>query len=182
MRLSRETEDAKIIELYMSGWSYRRLQKRYHCSPNHISRLVRGLGVKCTMCGKPKGKVRFHAHHPDRLNLPDYTIPLCPSCHAKEEARIRRERQNQPSISVTTPSPDLNPEPAPATRPALLRGPISPTKKKVAVGILAADVLFPKLFPYLIASFERAGERYQEKKRRWRGESKETASKPPYSI
>ena len=97
MRLSREDKDARIVELYKSGWSFRQLQKRYHVSPNYIASLVCGIEVTCTTCGKPKGKVRCHAHHPDRLNRPDYTIPLCPSCHAKEEAKLRREKENKHS-------------------------------------------------------------------------------------
>ncbi len=95
MRLSEKDKDVRIVELYKAGWSYKQLQKRYHRSPNYIARLVHGIEVTCTACGKPKGKVRFHTHHPDRLNRPDYTIPLCPSCHAKEEARLRREKEKQ---------------------------------------------------------------------------------------
>jgi len=93
MRLSEKDKDARIVELYKAGWSFRQLQKRYHRSPNYIAMLVKGIEVTCAACGKTKGKVRFHAHHPDRLNRPDYTIPLCPSCHAKEEAKLRREKK-----------------------------------------------------------------------------------------
>ena len=95
MRLTKGYKDEKIVELYKSGWSYRQIQKHYHQSPNYVAKLVKGIEVTCTACGKPKGKVRFHAHHPDRLNCPNYTIPLCPSCHAKEEAKLRREKENK---------------------------------------------------------------------------------------
>ena len=102
MRLSKEDIDAKIVELYKSGWSFRQLQKRYHKSPNYVAKLVKGIEVVCMGCGKPKSKVRFHAHHPDRINQPDYTIPLCPSCHAIEEARLRREKESKPPSSPST--------------------------------------------------------------------------------
>ncbi len=95
MRLSKGDKDAKIVELYKSGCSFNQLQKQYHKSPNYIAKLVKGIEVTCAACGKPKGKVRFHAHHPDRDNLPYYTIPLCPSCHPKEEAKLKRERENK---------------------------------------------------------------------------------------
>jgi hypothetical protein len=71
MRLSKEDIDAKIIKLYKCGWSFRQLQKRYHKSPNYIANLVKGIEVKCSACGQPKGKVHFHAYHPDRVNRPD---------------------------------------------------------------------------------------------------------------
>ena len=79
MRLSKEAKDARILASYRSGCSFRQLQKDYHKSPNYIAMLVKGIEVTCTICGRTKGKVRFHAHHPDRINYPDYTIPLCPS-------------------------------------------------------------------------------------------------------
>jgi len=108
MRLSREDKNAKIVELYKSGWGFRQLQKRYHVSPNYIASLVRGIEVTCTICGKPKGKVRFHAHHPDRLNRPDYTIPLCPSCHAKEEANFEEKAELIARLGVKViPAEDL---------------------------------------------------------------------------
>ena len=137
MRLSRDDKDAKIVELYQRGWSYRQLQKHYHRSPNYIARLVQGIEVTCTACGKSKGKVRFHAHHPDRLNRPDYTVLLCPSCHATEEARLRRDKQSQ----SRTPAADLpqliNIESRPSTAlPAYPPRPLSKTEKKVIVGSL----------------------------------------------
>ena len=163
MRLSRAAKDARIVELYRSGWSYRQLQNHYHCSPNYIARLVQGIEVECAMCGKPKGKVRFHAHHPDRLNRPDYTIPLCPSCHAKEEAKLRREKQNQPRSPLSSVSPateNLASKPS-NTSLSVPLGPLSPTEKKVLIGVgiaLAIEALFPGFF-------ER---RWQEIQARWR--------------
>lgn len=151
MRLSSEDKDARIVELYRSGWSYRQLQKRYHRSPNYIARLVQGIEVTCTACGKPKGKVRFHAHHPDRLNRPDYTIPLCPSCHAKEEAKLRREKEN-PSQSPMNPIMPTTENIVSKPRNTALSfppGPLSPTQKKVltSLGIaLALETLFPGFF------------------------------------
>ena len=151
MRLSRADKDAKIVELYKSGWSYKQLQKHYHRSPNKITDLVRGIEVTCTTCGKPKGKVRFHAHHPDRLNQPDYTIPLCPSCHAKEEAKLRREKENQSRshlnpIIPTTENIASKPSTASLSFPP---GPLSPTGKKVLKGLgiaLAVEALLPGFF------------------------------------
>ncbi len=102
MRLSDKEKDERIIELYKAGHSYRQIQKRYHRSPNYVARLVKRIKITCSACGKPKGKVRFHAHHPDRINLPDYTIPLCPSCHPKEEAKLRSEKET-PSQSPLGP-------------------------------------------------------------------------------
>jgi len=151
MRFSREDKDARIVELYKSGWSFRQLQKRYHVSPNYIASLVRGIEMTCTTCGKPKGKVRFHAHHPDRLNRPDYTIPLCPSCHAKEEARLRREKENQsrsPLSSVLPATENLAIKPS-NTSLSVPLGPLSPTEKKVLTGIgiaLVVETLFPGFF------------------------------------
>ncbi|MEM2619518.1 MAG: hypothetical protein QW356_08615 [Candidatus Hadarchaeales archaeon] len=49
------------------------------------------------MCGMPKGRKRFHAHHPNRRLLPDYTAPLCPSCHGKvtvEEKKAKTTGKN----------------------------------------------------------------------------------------
>ena len=151
MRLSEEDKDARIIELYNTGWSFRQLQKRYHRSPNYIARLVKGIEVTCSACGKPKGKVRFHAHHPDRINRPDYTIPLCPSCHAKEEARLRREKGNQSQSSLNPIVPtteDIVSKPR-TTALSLPLGPLSPAKKKVLTGIgiaLVVETLFPGFF------------------------------------
>jgi hypothetical protein len=151
MRLSKADEEAKIVELYKAGWSYRQLQKRYHSSARDIARLVKGIEVKCAICGKPKGKVRFHAHHPDRLNRPDYTIPLCPSCHAKEEAKLRREKGNQsrsPLSSVLPATENLASKPSNTSFSAPLK-PLSPTEKKVLTGLgiaSAVEALFPGFF------------------------------------
>ena len=151
MRLSREAKDSKIVELYRSGQSYKQLQRDYHKSPNYITRLVQGIEVKCTMCGKPKNKVRFHAHHPDRINQPHYTIPLCPSCHAKEEARLRQEKGNQSrsplnSVLPTTENPASK---SSNTSLSVPLGPLSPTGKKVLKGVgiaLAVETLSPGFF------------------------------------
>ena len=67
MRLNKVDKDARIVELYKRGWSFKQLQNRYHRSPNYIAQLVKGIEVTCTACGKPKGKVRFHAHHQTEL-------------------------------------------------------------------------------------------------------------------
>jgi len=163
MRLSGEDKDARIIELYKTGWSFRQLQKRYHKSPNYIAKLVKGKEVTCIACGRPKGKVRFHAHHPDRLNRPDYTIPLCPSCHAKEEARLRREKENQSQspLNIIMPTTEnIASKPSTTSLSAPL-GPLSPTGKKGLAGLgiaLVVETLFPGFF-------ER---RWQEIKDRWR--------------
>ena len=165
MRLSKDDKDAKIVELYKCGMSFRQLQNRYHKSPNYIAKLVQGIEVVCTACGKPKGKVRFHAHHPDRINRPDYTIPLCPSCHAKEEAKLRRVRENKPrSLLSTTSTASLTTEnvvskPS-APSPSFPRGPLTSKEKKVLTvsGIaLAIEASSPGFF-------ER---RWQEIQERW---------------
>ncbi len=166
MRLSRADKDAKIVELYKSGWSYKQLQKHYHRSPNKITDLVRGIEVTCTTCGKPKGKVRFHAHHPDRLNQPDYTIPLCPSCHAKEEARLRREKENKPrSPSSTTSTASLMTEnvitKSSNASLSFPRGPLSSTEKKVITGA-GITMLIEAFSP---GFFER---RWQEIQEHWK--------------
>jgi hypothetical protein len=96
MRFTKKEREAKIVSLYKSGWSYKQLQKRYTISPNYLSKLVKDIEVKCAACGKHKGKARFHAYHPDRINRPNYTITLCPSCHAKEELKLQRDKPNQP--------------------------------------------------------------------------------------
>lgn len=149
MRLSRADKDAKIIERYKSGWSYKQLQKHYHRSPNKITDLVRGIEVTCTTCGKPKGKVRFHAHHPDRLNRPDYTIPLCPSCHAKEEARIRKEKEAELRVLAPSLPTVLKKESSTQTTSTTLpRLPLQPLSKtgKVVIGSLTIPTLFPNLW------------------------------------
>lgn len=148
MRFSKADKEAKIIELYEAGHSYRQLQKRYSLSPRDIARLVKGIEVKCTFCGKSKGKVRFHAHHPDKVNRPNYTIPLCPSCHAKEEARLRQEKENQsrsPLSLVLPVKENIASKPVNASFSIPL-GPLSPTGKKVLIGFgiaLAVEALFP---------------------------------------
>lgn len=160
MRLSREDKDARIVEQYKGGWSYRQLQKRYHLSPNHIARLVQGIEVKCAACGKPKGKVRFHAHHPDRVNRPDYTVPLCPSCHAKEDAKLRREKGNQsrsPLSSVLPATENLSSKPE-NTDLSFPPEPLSPTQRKLLTSLVIAWIL-EKLLP---GFFERRWREIQE--------------------
>jgi len=163
MRLSREDKDARIIELYKAGWSFKQLQKRYHKSPNYISKLVQGIEVTCTACGKPKGKVCFHAHHPDRVNFPHYTIPLCPSCHAKEEARLRQEKKNQlqSPLNPIVPATENPPSKSSNTSPSVPLGPLSPTTKKVIKGLgigLVIEALSPGFFD----------RRWQELQAHWR--------------
>jgi len=151
MKLSRVEQDTRIVELYKSGWSFRQLQKRYRRSPNYIARLVQGIKATCATCGKPKGKVRFHAHHPDRLNRPDYTIPLCPSCYAKEEAKLRRQKENRSQYPLgaalpTTENIASNPSTASLSSP---RGPLSSTEKGVITGIgiaILVETLSPGFF------------------------------------
>jgi len=150
------------VELYKSGWSFRQLQKHYHKSPNYVAKLAKGIEVTCTSCGKNKGKVRFHAHHPDRLNRPNYTTPLCPSCHAKEEAKLRREKENQsqsPLNPIMPTTENMASKPRTASLSVPLR-PLTPTGKKVLTGLgmaLAIETLFPGFL-------ER---RWQEIKDRW---------------
>ncbi len=151
MRLSKEQKENNILELYRSGHTYSYLQKRYRISSRDISRIVKGAQVGCCFCGKPKGKTRFHAHHPDRVNQPDYTIPACPSCHAKEEARLRREKENQPRPLLCLLPPttgDIASKPINTSLSAPL-GPLSPKGEKVLKGIgvgLVIEALFPGFF------------------------------------
>ena len=151
MRLSRVDKDARIVELYKSGWSFRQLQNHYHRSPNYIAKLVKGIEVVCTMCGKSKGKVRFHAHHPDRINRPDYTIPLCPSCHAKEEAKLRRQKENRSQYPLGAALPiteNIASNPSTASILDYLE-PLSPTGKKVVTGlgiVLVIEAFYPGFF------------------------------------
>ncbi len=152
MRLSRKDKDARIVELYKSGWSFKQLQERYHKSPNYIAKLVRGIEVTCAACGKPKGKVRFHAHHPDRLNQPDYTIPLCPSCHATEEARLRKEKQSQSRTPAADTPQLINRESRPST--ALPAYPPPPLSKTEIVGSLITLVAL-QAFPNLLDDIRR---------------------------
>ena len=151
MRLSEEDKDARTIELYKGGWSYRAIQKRYRRSPNYITRLVKGIEVVCSSCGKHKGKVRFHSHHPDRVNFPHSTILLCPSCHTKEEAKLRREKENRSQsplnpIMPTTENMASKPRTASLSFPPR---PLSPTGKKVLKGsgiALIVEALWPGFF------------------------------------
>ena len=149
MRLSRTDKDAKIVELYQSGWSYRQLQKHYHRSPNNIAQLVKGIEVVCSSCGKPKGKIRFASHHPDRVNHPHDTIPLCPSCHAKEEAKIRKKKETEPRVLAPSLPTVLKKESSTQTTstilPRLPRQPLSKTGK-VVIGSLIIPALFPNLW------------------------------------
>jgi len=103
------------------------------------------------MCGKPKGKVRFHTHHPDRLNRPDYTIPLCPSCHAKEEARLRKEK---PATALTI---KAKTEPPPTSTLPMFWFPPQPLSKteKVLIGYVVVSQLFPNLLPSLWNDIQR---------------------------
>ncbi len=149
MRLSKEDKDAKIVERYKSGLSFRQLQDRYHKSPNYIAKLVKGIEVICTACCKPKGKVRFHAHHPDRVNRPDFTIPLCPSCHAKEEAKIRKEKETEPRALAPSLPTVLKKESSTQTTSTILpRLPLQPLSKtgKVVIGSLIISTLCPNLW------------------------------------
>ncbi|MEM4973444.1 MAG: hypothetical protein QXR87_07045 [Candidatus Hadarchaeales archaeon] len=96
-KISRAERNRRIVELYSKGYSYRQIQKRYRVSSKTICKLVKGIEIKCLMCGMPKGRKRFHAHHPNRRLLPDYTAPLCPSCHGKvtvEEKKAKTTGKN----------------------------------------------------------------------------------------
>lgn len=180
MRRSKSDIDEAIIGYYKVGWSYRKLQRKFHKSPNYLSELLQGIEVVCAACGKPKGKVKFHAHHPDRVNFPDYTIPLCPSCHPREEAKLRREKeqskQSQSPILVNPSSPHVNLESEPPEKPALSLppGPLSPTGKKLALGVVTAgilDAVIPTWKSDIVETFKNGNQRYKEKKRRWREKS-----------
>ena len=151
MRLKRVDKDARIVESYKRGWSFRRLQKHYRRSPNNIAQLVKGIEVVCSSCGKHKGKVRFHSHHPDRVNFPHSTILLCPSCHAKEEAELRREKENQsqsPLNPIVPTTQTLGSAPRTTSIPVRL-GPLSPTGEKIVKGsgiALIVEALWPGFF------------------------------------
>ena len=162
MRLSDEDKDAKIVELYQKGWSYRQLQKRYHRSPNYIARLIKGIEVTCAACGKLKGKVRFHAHHPDRENSPDLTIPLCPSCHPKEEAKLRQLKESKPQSSPSTalqPTENMTSEPGTASLSAPFIS-LSPIQKNILT-VLSIAAVIETLSPGFI------NRRWQEIKDHW---------------
>jgi len=95
--------------------------------------------------------VRFHAHHPDRINRPDYTIPLCPSCHAKEDARLRREKENQSQslLGAALPATENMVSNQSTVSLSFPRGPLSPTAKKVLTGLgiaLAVEAMLPGFF------------------------------------
>lgn len=149
MRISEEGKKRKIVELYKSGSTYSYLQKRYHISSKSISKLVKGIEVKCAICGKLKGKTHFHAHHPDRDNRPNFTIPLCPSCHAKEEAKIRKEKETEPRALapslLTVSKKESSTQTISTTLP---RPPLQPLSKtgKVVIGSLIILALFPNLW------------------------------------
>ena len=154
MRLTKENKDEKIVELYKNGWSYKQLQKRYNISPNHLAKLVRGIEVKCAVCGKHKGKVHFRAYHPDRINRPNYTITLCQSCHTKEELKLRRDTQKQ-SRTLTTNTHRLpNKESDLSTTLSIYpTRPLPKTVKKVFVGgviTLAVKEVLPNFFNDLL--------------------------------
>ncbi len=98
--------------------------------------------------------MRFHAHHPDRIKLPDYTLPYCTSCHAKEEARLRREKENKlRSLLSTTSTPSLKTEnvvsKANTASLSFPRGPLSSKEKKVIAGagiVMALEAFSPGFF------------------------------------
>ena len=163
MKLSRVEQDTRIVELYKSGWSFRQLQKRYRRSPNYITRLVQGIEVTCTTCGKSKGKVRFHAYYPDRFNRPDYTVPLCPSCHAKEEAKLRRQKENRSQYPLGAALPTTENIASNLSTASILDylGSLSSTEKGVITGIGIA-ILVETLSP---GFFER---RWQEIQDHWK--------------
>ena len=151
MRLSKEQKENNILELYRSGHTYSYLQKRYRISSRDISRIVKGVQVECFFCGKPKGKTRFHAHHPDRVNQPDYTIPACPSCHAREEARIRKERESQLGTPTTARPEPTNRVNCPTTIfPTLPPQPLLRTEK-----VIMGSFLLLTLFPNLLDDIQR---------------------------
>lgn len=146
MRISEEEKKRKIVELYKSGSTYSYLQKRYHISSKSISKLVKGIEVKCAICGKLKGKTHFHAHHPDRDNRPNFTIPLCPSCHAKEEAEIRKQGRNlisTPTIKLPTGTTKLTRNPDRTAFPALDTRKVTGRDIVIAIGLL---YLLPKIW------------------------------------
>jgi hypothetical protein len=171
VRLSKENVDQKIIKLYESGWSFRQLQKRYHKSPNYVAKLVKGVEVKCSVCGQPKGKVRFHVYHPDRVNRPDYTVLLCPSCYAKQEMKLRREKEekSQAPLSEALPTTvNLASKPSTAAL-SFPPGPLSPTAKKVVtvVGVfLVIEALLPGFFGRRCQEIQAHWQHYNKSDRR----------------
>jgi len=81
MRLSKDDIDAKIVELYKSGSSFRQLQKRYHKSPNYIAKLVKGIILKCPNCGQERQR---------KWKL----CPFCTKSYPEEESLYERLRQH----------------------------------------------------------------------------------------
>jgi len=146
LRISEEEKKRKIVELYKSGSTYSYLQKRFHISSKSISKLVKGVEVKCAICGKLKGKTHFHAHHPDRDNQPNFTIPLCPSCHAKEEAEIRKQGRSPmstPTIRLPTGTTKLTANPDMTAFPALGARKVTGRDIVIGIGLL---YLLPKIW------------------------------------
>ena len=96
MKISIEERNKKIIDLYKQGYSYRQIRKRFKVSPNTIRKLTKKIQVKCFSCGKIKGvREKFHQHHPDKINRPNYTVPICIKCHQKITEQERRQKKTK---------------------------------------------------------------------------------------
>jgi len=96
MKISIKERNEKIIELYKQGYSYRQICKRYKVSPNTVRKLTEKIQVKCFSCGKIKGaREKFQQHHPDKINRPNYTVPVCVKCHQKITKQEQRWKKSQ---------------------------------------------------------------------------------------
>ena len=116
-KISKAERKARILELYKNrGYSYLGIQKVYKVSSKTIAKIVKGIVIKCSNCGTPKSKGRFHAHHPIPTNE-DYTIPLCASCHARYHAEKRElDKLPKPTAAVKPGMTILQEPPKPSFR------------------------------------------------------------------
>jgi len=107
----------KIIEATKDGMTYEEIRRKYHVSPNTISKLVKGKSLNryCAKCGETD-PAKLEQHHPDKVNRPADTQTLCANCHSethRKKARpMKREREQNPptlanpslsAVSILTP-------------------------------------------------------------------------------
>jgi RNase P subunit RPR2 len=100
----------RIIELRQKGKTYEEIRRITSASPTTIAKILKNFkGRYCVKCGEVNTEV-LEEHHPDKVNMPDYTITLCANCHEKITREQLRKRNKQQESPVGKPANNISVE------------------------------------------------------------------------
>jgi RNase P subunit RPR2 len=100
----------RIIELRQKGKTYEEIRRITSASPTTIAKILKNFkGRYCIKCGEVNTEV-LEEHHPDKVNMPDYTITLCANCHEKITREQLRKRNKQQESPVGKPANNISVE------------------------------------------------------------------------